>query len=139
MTMDDETPAESLRAWAKGVHPIEAGTELLIRGHFAQARRPWVNWDSESGLYWIDFEHIPELMDAVSGGEGRFLRIAASIGADVPVILGDEIPGLDRRNLALVLSALAHANGAHETGRSFDADGRPQIIPPMNVWGDEDE
>lgn len=31
MTMDDETPAESLRAWAKGVHPIEAGTELLIR------------------------------------------------------------------------------------------------------------
>jgi|GEM_PF-5391216 len=52
---------------------------------------------------------------ALSGGEQRLLRIAASIGSDDATInLGDCLTGLDRPTLHLVLAAVAHAAGGHE-------------------------
>ena len=51
---------------------------------------------------------------ALSGGERRFLLLAASLVEDVPVVLGDVVPGLDRVNLDLVLAAVAHAGGSHQ-------------------------
>lgn len=142
MSMDepDEAPADELRAWARGMLPLEAATELLIRGGFAQTWRPWVRWDADANRHWIAFASIPDEIGGMSGGQGRFLRIAASIGGDVPVILGDEIPGLDRTYLTLVLSAVSHACGAHETGRTIDfVDGQPKIVPlpPLNAWASE--
>lgn len=106
---------EKLRSWAKGMYALEAGTELLIRafgGRFAAAGEPWVH--VEDGRPWIDFEAIPENLGGLSGGERSMLRIIASIGGGAPVDLSDELSGLDRVNLKLVLAAVSHAGGSHE-------------------------
>lgn len=62
----------------------------------------------------IDFEAIPEHIGGLSGGEKRFMMIAASFGGAEPIILSDVIPGLDRALLDLVLAAVAHAAGSHQ-------------------------
>lgn len=116
------THADDLRAWAKGMYTIEAATELLIRGFggkFAAAGNPWVHTSTEPQgpgqvSAWIDFASIPEEAGVLSGGERRFLLLAASLAEDVPVTLGDLVSGLDRENLDLVLAAIAHAGGSHQ-------------------------
>ncbi|MGH3397622.1 MAG: hypothetical protein ACRDPO_23300 [Streptosporangiaceae bacterium] len=45
------------------------------------------------------------------GGERRILQLAASIAAGTPVSLRDAIPGLDNRNLQLLITAIQHAAG----------------------------
>lgn len=65
------THSDDLRAWAKWMYALEAGTELLIRafnGHFAAPGNPWIHPSSttdEGHLQraWIDFEAIPEHVD----------------------------------------------------------------------------
>lgn len=116
------THADDLRAWAKGSYTTVAATELLIRafgGWAAAPGNPWIHASATTPegyleRAWIDFEAIPENVGALSGGERRVLMIAASIAENVPVVLGDVVPGLDRNNLSLVLAALAHAGGSHE-------------------------
>ena len=111
------THEDDLRAWAKGMYTYEAATELLLRafgGRYADPRQPWIRADEDSGKPWIDFESIPEFVEGNSGGERRFLLLAASIAADVPIALGDTVSGLDRDNLQLVLAAIAHTGGSHE-------------------------
>jgi ABC-type branched-subunit amino acid transport system ATPase component len=131
---DDETPAAELRAWAAGRTDISAATELLIRGGYAQRWRPWVHADDGVG-HWIDFASLPELIGAMSGGQQRFLRIAASLGADVPIVLGDEVAGLDREHTRLVLAAVAHANGMHEPGRTVElVEDTPRIVPTSALY-----
>lgn len=116
----NETPAEGLRAWAKGIYPLEAATELLIRAGYAQAGRPWVKSEDDD-WYWIEFEAIPENVGYMSGGERRLLMLAASIGSgNVTVSLSENLTGVDRNMITLVLAAVAHAAGTHE--------GRPAII-----------
>ena len=46
-----------------------------------------------------------------SGGEGRVLRIAASIAEGVPVDLREAATGLDVNNAALAAAAVLHAAG----------------------------
>ena len=46
-----------------------------------------------------------------SGGEGRVLRIAASIAEGVPVDLREAVTGLDEDNTSLVVAAVLHAAG----------------------------
>ncbi|PNH79215.1 ABC transporter ATP-binding protein [Arthrobacter sp. AFG20] len=116
------THADDLRAWARGMYTIEAATELLIRGFggkFAAPGNPWVHTSAEPQgpsqvNAWIDFAGIPEEAGVFSGGERRFLMLAASLAEDVPVALGDVVSGLDRENLDLVLAAIAHAGGSHQ-------------------------
>lgn len=116
------THADDLRAWARGSYTTEAATELLLKafgGRFAAPGNPWVHTarTSEEGYQenaWIDFASIPDEAGALSGGERRFLLLAASLAEDVPVVLGDLVPGLDRENLDLVLAAIAHAGGSHQ-------------------------
>ncbi|MGK3957505.1 hypothetical protein ACLKOZ_15100 [Arthrobacter sp. R4] len=126
------THADDLRAWAKGVYTIEAATELLIRGFggkFAAPGNPWVHTRTEAQgpgqvNAWIDFAAVPEGAGVLSGGERRFLLLAASLAEDVPVVLRDVVPGLDRENLDLVLAAVAHAGGSHEhSDVRFNEDG----------------
>jgi len=108
------THEEQLRAWAKGLLTLEAGTELLIRGFGGQFAKPgnaWIREMDDGGGYWIDFESIPEWVGAKSGGERRFLTFAASIASNTPVVLDDAIPGLDRRNVELILAAICRASG----------------------------
>ena len=111
------THEEQLRLWAKGLYPLEAGTELLIRGFGGRFASPGMSWikefDDESG-YWIDFEEIEPTSGMLSGGERRFLLLAASIAEGVEVKVGDVISGLDVGNVRLVLAAIAHGAGMKE-------------------------
>lgn len=49
--------------------------------------------------------------------------------ATVPIILGDDVAGLDRDTLDLALAAIAHSGGWSSPGRTIrtGADGRPEI------------
>jgi hypothetical protein len=63
----------------------------------------------------VDWEAAVAALEAgalpCSGGEGRILRLAASIGGGVPVDLGFALPGLDERNIAGFARAVLHAAG----------------------------
>ena len=61
------------------------------------------------------------------------LMIAASLGADqevpVRISLEDELPGLDRGHVQLVLAAIAHAAGFHQPGRTIElVDDKPRFL-----------
>jgi hypothetical protein len=109
---------EALRRWAKGLYPLEAGVELLIRafdGRFASQGQPWVQQGDDPGWWWIDVEQMNEdNYAALSGGETRVLRIAASLLDGEPVDLSRNLAGIDREHVQLVLAAIAHASGSHE-------------------------
>lgn len=113
----DQTHA-GLRSWAKGIYPLEAGVELLIRssgGRFAAVGWPWINRGGGPGWWWLDAEQLNEdNFAALSGGEARLLRLAASLLNGEPVDLNGNIAGLDRGHVMLVLAAIAHAAGSHE-------------------------
>lgn len=107
---------DGLRYWAQGIFPLEAGIELLARafsGRFTGAGYPWVQ-PTDDGGYFLDVDQLSEdTISAYSGGEQRVLRIAASLLGGAPVNLYEEIPGLDRKDVELVLAAVAHASGSH--------------------------
>jgi hypothetical protein len=112
----------ALRAAAAGLHPDQAGTELLIsHGHFLHradftrylhttttggAPLAWIDWDAAIAA--LGHGQLP-----ASGGERRILQLAASLAAGHPPSLRDTIPGLDHRNLHLVTTAIRHAAGQH--------------------------
>jgi hypothetical protein len=62
----------------------------------------WIDWDAV--ITALDSGHLPS-----PGTEKRILRIAASLAAGHPVNLRDAIPGLDQRNVSLVVTAVRHA------------------------------
>jgi hypothetical protein len=115
----------ALRAHAAGLYPEEAGAELLIghggilpRGDFAgfvhtgtsisdgTTLMAWIDWDA--ALSALHDGQIP-----LCGGEQRILQLAASIAEGFPVSLRDTLPGLDNRNLKLLVTAIRHAAGQH--------------------------
>lgn len=141
------THADDLRAWAKGMYTTEAATELLLRafgGKFAAPGNPWVHTSTGPEgpgqvKAWIDFEGIPAEAGPLSGGERRFLLLAASLAENVPVVLGDVVSGLDRENLDLVLAAIAHAGGSHEhSDIRFNDDGSMSLgkgyLESLHPW-----
>lgn len=153
------TPSElhdALRAWAKGIYPTEAATELLIRSNAARQGDPWVQPGDDPGWWWIDFEGLAAALNEGthhSGGERRILSIAASLGGHTPegFSLGDALPGLGREHLALVMAAFAHAGGSHEhrdTSAVLAASlaGKPidlsmlhgEHLPPLFPWPQDD-
>jgi hypothetical protein len=113
----------ALRAHAEGLPTCEAATELLIRQaswlHRADFIKEFIHTDTgpsdsimTSAIDW------PEAITALeagrlpcSGGEGRILRIAASLADGVPVNLQDALTGLDSTHINLVATAVLHANG----------------------------
>uniref|UniRef100_UPI003F4908E0 hypothetical protein n=1 Tax=Pseudarthrobacter oxydans TaxID=1671 RepID=UPI003F4908E0 len=140
---------DQLRARVRGSYTLEAGTEMLIRafgGRFAEPGNPWVDEDPMTGKTWIDFGEIPHHVGALSGGERRFLMLAASVAADVPVGVGEIMDGLDRDLVDLALAAFAHASGSHEhSGLRFSDDGlsfvrgeRPGTLYPWPETGVKD-
>ena len=141
------THADDLRAWARGMYTTEAATELLLKafgGKFAAPGNPWVHTSAEPEVpgqvrAWIDFAAIPEEVGPLSGGERRFLMLAASLAEDVPVVLGGLVSGLDRENLDLVLAAIAHAGGSHQhSDIRFNEDGSMSLgkgyLDSLHPW-----
>ena len=63
----------------------------------------------------VDWEAAVAALEAgrlpCSGGEGRMLRLAASMAGGVAVDLRSALPGLDERNITLVAGAVLHAAG----------------------------
>lgn len=108
---------EGLRHWAKGIYPLEAGIEVLTRafsGRFTAAGYPWVQ-PTDDGSYFLDVDQLnADTTGALSGGEQRVLRIVASLLGGAPVNLYEDLPGLDREHVQLVLAAVAHASGSHQ-------------------------
>lgn len=107
-----------LRAWAKGLYPLEAAVELLVGfagGRFATPGHPWIQPSDQPGRWWLDPSRISDdTIGALSGGEQRVLRIVSSLAGGEPVDLSRNLPGLDRPTIGLVLAAVAHAAGTHE-------------------------
>jgi hypothetical protein len=112
-----------MRAWAKGLLCLEAAVELLIghqswlfRGDFlAIAVEPGQEVFSGREMAVVDFGAAAGALEAgvlpCSGGEGRMLRIAASIAEGVPVDLREAVTGLDESNAGLAAAAVLHAAG----------------------------
>ena len=114
----------ALRACARGIYPLEAGTDLLI-GHATFLDREDfrdrfvhlgtsitdgitamadIDWPAAIGA--LDDRNLP-----CSGGEERMLRLAASLADGIPVSLRDALTGIDNRNIGLVITAILHAWG----------------------------
>jgi hypothetical protein len=135
--MSTEDHEAALREWARGMTTLVAATELLIRTGFAQAWRPWIHHDENTHRPWVDFDEILNLSGALSGGERRVLSIVASLGGTTPIVLGDEVAGLDRRWTELVSTAIIHAAGFIEpTSDIVYEDGIPTTVtvPPLARW-----
>jgi hypothetical protein len=113
----------ALRAWAKGLFSTEAAVELLIRHGSWLYREDFLEIAVESGrgitsdavMAAVDFEAAARALESgalpCSGGEGRVLRIAASIAGGVPVDLREAVTGLDESNAVLAAAAVLHAAG----------------------------
>jgi integrase len=123
-TVNPRRLGDALRACARGIHPLEAGTGLLIDCGSWLHREDFTSRfitigtsvsDSVTLLASTDWEaaitalHAGELPS--SSGERRMLLLAASIAGGIPVSLYDTLPGIDRSNASLVVGAVAHAAG----------------------------
>jgi hypothetical protein len=128
--MSTSSPADRLpdalraSASASGIHPLEAGTSLIIDcGSWLQREdftSRFINIgtgasDEDAPMASIDWAAAITVLDGgeipCSGGERRVLRLAASIAAGTPVSPNDALPGIDDRNAVLVVQAVAHAAG----------------------------
>ena len=72
--------------------------------------------DDTTLMAWIDWDAaLSALHDGISPlrREQRILQLAASIAEGFPVPLRATIPGLDNRNLKLLITAIRHAAGQH--------------------------
>jgi hypothetical protein len=113
-----------VRARADGLANAEAAAELIgscrwlgrydFVEDFVEIGRGGLRNDTVMAV--IDWQAAVTALDAgrlpCSSSEGRLLRIAASIAGHVPVCLGAVLGGLDEDNIALVVGAVQHANGA---------------------------
>ena len=109
--------------WAKGLFSAEAAVELLIGHGSWLCREDFLEIAVEFGqgivsgvvMAAVDFEAVARALEAgalpCSGGEGRVLRIAASIASGVPVDLREAVTGLDENNAVLAAAAVLHAAG----------------------------
>jgi hypothetical protein len=109
--------------WAKGSFSTEAAVELLIGHGSWLCREDFLEIAVEFGrgigdgavMAAVDWEAAVAALETgrlpCSGGEGRILRLAASIAGGVAVDLGSVLSGLDERNVAGVARAVLHAAG----------------------------
>ena len=113
----------ALRVWAKGLLCLEAAVELLIGNRSWLLREDFLEIAVESGwevssrrpMAAVDFVAVASALEAgvlpCSGGEGRVLRIAASIAEGVPVDMREAVTGLDEDNAVLAAAAVLRAAG----------------------------
>lgn len=140
MTDVDAGLHTQLRAWAEGSNPLAAAVELLIRGGLAYGGAPWIRTDHGWDTSAIDFDRLGYEIGALSGGQQRLARIASSLGQGVPVDLREDVAGLDLAHTRWVMTAVAHAAGLTEPGKTIElVDGMPTFAPypALAKWEDE--
>lgn len=111
---------DAVRRWAQGVYPVEAGAELLIRqGKAIFEGAPWLRDIGPEGgqrMVAIGPETLWMESRSWSGSERRLADVAVSLLDSEPMVnLHDAVTGLDPEQLELVLAAISHAAGSHET------------------------
>jgi hypothetical protein len=117
----------ALRACAAGLYPLEAGVDLLIAHPWLLDRSDFRDrfvhhgisiTDGTTDMAEIDWPAAINALDTgelpCSGGEGRILRLAASLASGIAVDLRDALTGLDHRNIDRLLHAILHASGQHQ-------------------------
>ena len=132
-TLDLRRLADALRAGARGIHPLEAGTSLLIECGSWLRRDEFTSRFITAGtsisdgvtlLASIDWQTAVTALHAgelpASGGERRMLLLASSLAGGTPVSLNDTLAGIDRRNAGLVVKAVAHAAGLPDPYQETD-------------------
>jgi hypothetical protein len=109
--------------WAEGLLCLEAAVELLIGNRSWLLREDFLEiavefgWEafSRRAMAAVDFAAVAGALEAgvlpCSGGEGRVLRIAASIAEGVPVDMREAVTGLDEDNAVLAAAAVLRAAG----------------------------
>jgi hypothetical protein len=117
-TLTTDTLAALLRQRAAGSYADEAAVELLIAHGTWLTRRDFLaacveyDHDGHDPVVWVDWHAVPTYLScaACSASEHRMLRIATELsGTDTGCPLADLLCGLDDRNSALVVAAIAHA------------------------------
>jgi hypothetical protein len=112
----------ALHEHAAGLHADTAAVDLLARHHIWLTRPQFrryihIGRCPTSGT---PIAHIRwrAALAALTGGqlacsdsEADILRIAAGLGANIPLRLRHVLGGLDRHNIGLVTDAITHANG----------------------------
>lgn len=139
-TIETSDVVEGLRRWAQGAYAEEAAVELLVRafgGRFASAGWAWVRACDRPGWYWLDADALARHTAVLSIGEQRVLAVVEALASGGPLSdIGGILAGVDRPNLILILTALAHAGGSHEhvdivateSGLSYCP------LPPLLCW-----
>jgi hypothetical protein len=117
-TLTTDTIAALLRRRATGSYADEAAVELLIAHDMWLGRRDFLtacvdyDHDGHGPVVWVDWHAVPAFLDGApcSASEARVLRLAAELsGIDTACPLADLLCGLDDRNSALVVDAVAYA------------------------------
>jgi 8-oxo-dGTP diphosphatase len=120
---DESALATCLRAHARGLYPAEAAAELLVRHATWLCRNDFTtrfvhhgtNVITGTDTAAIDWPAAIAALDSgelpCSGGEGRVLRLAASLAEGIPVDLRDAVTGLDARNIEIFSKSVLHASG----------------------------
>ncbi|MGH3224516.1 MAG: hypothetical protein ACRDPY_38520 [Streptosporangiaceae bacterium] len=132
-TLNPRQLGDALRAGARGVHPLEAGTALLADCGSWLHRSDFTGRFITTGisisdgvtlLASADWQAAVTALHAgempASGGERRMLLLAASLAGGTPVSLNDTLAGIDDRNAILVVSAVAHAAGLPDPYQETD-------------------
>ncbi|WP_163274633.1 hypothetical protein [Cellulomonas iranensis] len=123
---------ERLRGWARGIYPVEAAKELLIRTGFARHGDPWGQREPSGGTdldrFWVEFQTMADYVGPMSGGERRLLMFAASLSGvvDAPAVVIGDLVSVDAHRVTLLAAAVAHAGG--------DRDAWPSSEAPAGVW-----
>jgi hypothetical protein len=121
--VEQPTLAPPLRVHARGLYSVEAAVEILI-DHATWLRRndfttrfvhTTTNVTNEPAMASIDWPAAIASLDSgempCSGGDGRILRLAASLAEGIPVNLRDAVTGLDTCNIDILTKAVLHASG----------------------------
>jgi ABC-type phosphate transport system ATPase subunit len=91
---------------------------FLTRDDFTCYTGTFASFTGSTPLAVIDWDTLHEDLHngrlPLSGGERRFLTIAASLAAGYGTCLRTDVPGLDIPSTALVTAAIRHAAGQHD-------------------------
>jgi hypothetical protein len=117
-----------LREHARGIYAYRAAVELLVdHGVFlgrSEFRDEFVRL--ASGGAYVRWAGVATALNqhrlVCSNSEAGVLRVACSLGGDVPVRLGQVLGGFDAANMARITDAISVANSGRPHYCSFDAE-----------------